>query len=459
MMREKETAQNEIQSDAAVRQIAQLRAQGCRLYYFVPDLASDEGLWRSVFRSYLRAYSAEDQAALILMLPEGDASAELGEMLELLAALGEDAPLVLAHTYSDAFFAAAVRLGDCFIAAQEALSAHCTAIAARAGAEISSGVDWMPYQREYDVSVCVATYHPDDEMLFATLTSIVQQQGCTFEILVGDDGSEHFDVKRVELWFLQHHFKDYIILCSPENQGTVQNGMNMLLRARGRYIKGISPGDFLYSSCVLADMMHFMEENGYQFAFGRSCNYRKEHNQYIIVDRMNPHYLRPYQEGGISAIKEAYLVCQDYAVGAAFLVERELMISYTRDIVGHVTYMEDGVYIMMVADDIPLGFWDHNLIWYECETGISGGPSQEWIERLGRDHCTVLMMIAQRHPELWELCTWHVGGRKPSDVPYMKIMEEYYAEMRRVRETTSYLQNVDSNELKKLVDCKIKLHI
>ena len=103
-MREQKAAHSGSQTEEAVRRIAELRAQGCRLYYFVPDFASDEGLWCSVFRSYLRAYSAEDQAALILMLPEGDASAELGEMLELLAALGEDAPLVLAHLYSDAFF-------------------------------------------------------------------------------------------------------------------------------------------------------------------------------------------------------------------------------------------------------------------------------------------------------------------------------------------------------------------
>ena len=116
-MREQEAAHSGSQTEEAVRRIAELRAQGCRLYYFVPDFASDEGLWCSVFRSYLRAYSAEDQAALILMLPEGDASAELGEMLELLAALGEDAPLVLAHLYSDAFFYAALRQEDCLIAA------------------------------------------------------------------------------------------------------------------------------------------------------------------------------------------------------------------------------------------------------------------------------------------------------------------------------------------------------
>ena len=450
-MREQEAAHSGSQREEAVRRIVELRSQGCRLYYFVPDFTSDEGLWRSVFRSYLRAYSAADQTALILMLPEGDAFAELGEMLELLAALGEDAPLVLAHLYSDAFFYAALRQEDCLIAAADELSSHCARIAAGMGASVVHAADWMTIQKTYDISVCVATYHPDDEMLFATLTSIVQQRGCSFEILVGDDGSEHFDAKRVELWFLQHRFKNYTIFHSAENQGTVRNYMNMYIHAGGHYIKNLSPGDFLYGDHVLADMMQFMKKNGYQFAFGRSCNYRKENNRYVIVDRMNPHYLRPYQEGTFSAVKEAYLVCQDYAVGAAFLVERELMISYTRDIVGHVTYMEDCVHIMMVADDIPLGFWDHNFIWYECETGISGGPSQEWIERLGRDHCTVLMMTAQRHPELRELCTWHVGGRKPSDLPYMKIMEAYYAEMGRARERVSYLQNVDSNELKKLV--------
>lgn len=454
-MREREAAHSGSQTEEAVRRIAELRAQGCRLYYFVPDFTSDEGLWRDVFHSYLRAYSAADQAALILMLPEADASAELGEMLELLAALGEDAPLVLAHTYSDDFFAAAVRQEDCLIVTADELSSHCAVIAAGMGVSVVYAADWMPYQKTCDVSICVATYYPDEEMLFATLTSIVQQQGCSFEILVGDDGSEHFDVKGVELWFLQHRFKDYTILHSAENRGTVLNCMNMYIHACGHYIKTLSPGDFFYSDHTLAEMMQFMKQNCYQFAFGRSCNYRKENGQYIIVDRMNPHHLRPYQEGTVSAIKEAYLVCQDYAVGAAFLVERELMISYTRDIVGHVIYMEDGVHIMMVADDISLGFWDHNFIWYECETGISGGPSQEWIERLGRDHCTVLMMIAQRHPELRELCTWHVGGRKPSDVPYMKIMEEYYAEMRRVRETTSYLQSVDPNELKKLVHADV----
>ena len=113
-MREQEAAHSGSQTEEAVHRIAELRSQGCCLYYFVPDFASDEGLWCSVFRSYLRAYSAADHTALLLWLPEGDASVELGERRDLLEALGEDAPLVLAHTYSDDFFVAAVRGGGLF---------------------------------------------------------------------------------------------------------------------------------------------------------------------------------------------------------------------------------------------------------------------------------------------------------------------------------------------------------
>ncbi len=450
-MREQEAAHSGSQTEEAVRRIAELRSQGCRLYYFVPDFTSDEGLWRSVFRLYLRAYSSEDQTALILMLPEGDASAELGEMLELLAALGEDAPLVLAHLYSDAFFYAALRQEDCLIAAADELSSHCARIAVGIGASVVNAAGWMPSQKTYDISICIATYYSDYEKLFLTLTSVLRQQGCTFEILIGDDGTENFDAKRIELWLLQHRFKDYIILCSPENQGTVQNGMNMFLRAHGRYVKGISPGDFLYSGCVLADMMHFMEENDYRIAFGRSCYYQRADGRYRIVDRMNPELLRPHKERDVPAVKQAYLVCQDYAVGASFMEERNLMTAYTGEMVGRVIYTEDTAHAIMIADDIPLGFWNHNFVWYECDSGISSGLSKEWMQRLAIDNRATLSIIAERHPELRALCAWHMGGRMDRESPYMKIVVDHFTEAERIAERESYLQNVDPNELKKIV--------
>lgn len=450
-MREQEAAHSGSQTEEAVRRIAELRSQGCCLYYFVPDFTSDEGLWRSVFRSYLRAYSAADQMALILMLPEGDAFAELGEMLELLATLGEDAPLVLAHLYSDAFFYAALRQEDCLIAAADELSSHCVRIAVGMGASVVNAVGWMPSQKTYDISICIATYYSDYEKLFLTLTSVLRQQDCSYEIIIGDDGTENFDAKCIELWLLQHRFKDYIILCSPENQGTVLNSLHIFTHARGRYIKGISAGDFLYSDHVLADMMQFMMENGYQIAFGRACYYQKQDGHYAILDRMNPELLRPHKLRDSAAVKQAYLVCQDYAVGASFMEERNLMTAYTWELAGRVIYTEDTAHALMIADDIPLGFWNHNFVWYECDSGISSGLSKEWMQRLAIDNRATLSIIAERHPELRALCAWHMGGRMDRESPYMKIVVDHFTEAERIAKTESYLQNVDVNELKKLV--------
>lgn len=433
-----------------IGQIAQYRAQGFRFYYFVPDFSSDEGLWRDVVRAYLRAYSADDPTALVLLTEEDGADAQIGEIGTLLAALGTDAPLVLACAYADTILSNALQQGDVLLTTKEEISTLCAALAGVVGAKVVYARDWQPNVKDYDISVCVATYRPDEQKLFTTLTSVIRQQGCSLEILVGDDGSENFDALRVEWWLLQQGFKDYQIQSSTENRGTVRNYMELFLRARGRYVKAISPGDYLYSDHVLADMMHFMEEHGYRTAFGRSCHYYEHDGKYMIVDRMNPFQLHPYKEQNAAAIKEAYLVCQDYIVGAAFMEERHLMTSYLRDMVGAVIYTEDGAHIAMIADDICPGFWDHNFVWYECDSGISSGGSTVWRGRITRDNHAILRGIAKKHREWQDTVAWHIGVRA-EDSPYSKIVQDYYGAVERFRAEHSYLVDVDLSELEKLV--------
>ena len=43
-----------------------------------------------------------------------------------------------------------------------------------------------------DISVCVLTYRPNYEKLFITLTSIIRQQSCSYEIIIADDGTPDF---------------------------------------------------------------------------------------------------------------------------------------------------------------------------------------------------------------------------------------------------------------------------
>ena len=81
----------------------------------------------------------------------------------------------------------------------------------------------ISYHPDIDVSVCVLTYHPNPIKLFATLESIVCQQGCSFEIIITDDGTPDFDRSVIESYFAQKDFHRYTIVANPYNQGTVKN--------------------------------------------------------------------------------------------------------------------------------------------------------------------------------------------------------------------------------------------
>ena len=444
---------------ATALQLCDLKKQGYRIYYFVPDFSSAEAIWRKVFRDYLRSYTAEDPAALCLELGRKAPPAALGELNELLSALGEKAPLVLTHESGRDFSVRALQQADVLITTKEDVSSRCADYAAAAGAEIVYGGDEQSrifhVWKEYDISIGILTYQPDYEKLLMTLTSVIRQQGCSYEIVIGDDGSKDFRERELELWLLQHGCRDYVIVRSPENKGTVHNVMNVLTAARGHYVKLISPGDYLYNDHVLADMLRFMEENSYKIAFGRACYYSKMGDKYHLINRMNPFQLRPYRERDFSAVKEAYLVYQDYVVGAAFMGERSLLAAYTRDILGQIIYTEDAVYPIMIADDIRLGFWDENFVWYEYNAGISGDLSQEWRERLLYDSKRTLAIIAERHSEILDIIFGSDGGKQHDDAAYRRKRAAYYAEAERMLAAGSYLQNVDPAELSKLVHAEV----
>ena len=383
--------------------LRQLKEEGYCIYYFVPDFTSPEDLWRNVFRQYLRAYCSDDKTVLFLSIIE-DGAGRLAELSELLAALGEKAPLVLTNELTEEDIFMPVRQADFFITTKEETSSLYVDDAVEAGTQIIFGGDQrntiFPVHRNYDVSIGVLTYRPDMEKLFTTLTSILHQNGCSFEILIGDDGTPNFPRQDIEKWFLHHGFTDYTILSYPENKGTVHNTMNILRAACGRYVKMISPGDFLYDNNVLSKMISFMKGNGYRVAFGRQCCYRVEKGEFHLVNTMNPICLKPYLDRDAAAIKEAYLIYSDFACGAAFLGERHLIHSYTEEILDRIVYGEDDVYAMMVADDIPMGFWDENFIWYEYGNGVSMGASEELRNRLAMDSVMCSALIEQRHPEI-----------------------------------------------------------
>ena len=434
------------------RQLQGLKNQGYCIYYFAPDFSSGEAIWRKVLRDFFCAYTAEDKKALFLELPAGEVPSELAEILELLSARGEHAPLVLANACDD-LRTGGLPQADYVITTKEDRASQCVDYTAGTDVRILYGGDdrsnVFHVQKTYDASVCVLTYQPDYEKLFATLTSVIEQYGCSYEIIIGDDGTLDFRQKEIELWLLSHGFTDYTVVRSTENRGTVHNVMNVLCAARGRYIKLISPGDYLYSSNVLADVIRFMDERACGIAFGRVCCYQPVSDNCKILNTMNPLDLRPYIDDDPLRIKEAYLIYGDFPCGAAFIGERRLMLAYTEDIIGKIVYGEDGIYAMMAADGIRLGFWNENFVWYEYGIGISMG-TKDWKSRVGRDNAICFALIEHKHPEIQmekeELCRRH-GVSDFNEIRQNYARNVIAAQM----EAGGYLQNVDLNKLKHLV--------
>ena len=444
---------------ATALQLCDLKKQGYRIYYFVPDFSSAEAIWRKVFRDYLRSYTAEDQTALFIEIPETAASAETDELLSLLSALGTNAPLVLSHTCPEGFDAEALQQAECFITTKEAISSQCADYAAEAGVRTAYGLDdacsLFGVSKEFDVSICVLTCRPDYEKLFITLTSAIQQRGCSYEIVIADDDTADFQQQEIELWLLRHGFIDYTVVRSLENRGTVHNAASALRAARGRCVKMISPGDYFYRYDVLTNMLRFMEERNYKIAFGRTCCYQSDHRGYKIVNTMNPLYLRPYRGSDMHAVKEAYLIYGDFACGAAFMGERRLVQSYIEEILGKIIYGEDGIYAMMLADDIELGFWDENFIWYEYGVGISMGASEEWKARIGKDSAVCFALIEHKHPEIRSEKEKRRLAHGEED--FNAVRQQYAREVvaAQMEEAGGYRQNVDPHELEKLVKKRV----
>ena len=104
------------------------------------------------------------------------------------------------------------------------------------------------------VTICVLTYNPDWIKFRSTLRSIICQRNVDFDIVVSDDGSEENYFDKAEEFLKENNFSDYRFIANKQNQGTVKNTISALQNVESKYVKLISPGDFLYNENVLSNL-------------------------------------------------------------------------------------------------------------------------------------------------------------------------------------------------------------
>jgi glycosyltransferase involved in cell wall biosynthesis len=238
------------------------------------------------------------------------------------------------------------------------------------------------------VTVCVLTYNPDWIKFRNTLKSIICQKGVDFDVVISDDGSKDNCFDKAEEYLQGNNFSAYCFIANKQNQGTVKNAISALQHTESKYVKLISPGDFLYDENVLAKFTDFAEKNPAAAYFGNAVYYSANENGEIKIYESlhNPKDLKPWIEQDEKKIRKNYILRQDYILGACFFCNQNILLDYVKKISNVVKYAEDVSLVWQVADKQNIMYINTPFIFYEYGFGISTSSSNKWSSILKIDN-------------------------------------------------------------------------
>lgn len=237
---------------------------------------------------------------------------------------------------------------------------------------------------KYKVSVIVVMYNPIPEKLWLTLDSLIHQERVDLEIVIADDGSNNNLVHDIHEYMLCNSFRNYKLVLHTMNQGTVMNCFDGVNKASGDYVKLISPGDFLVCNDVLFQWINHMVNSNHSWSFGEAVYYTNDGNYRTVSRKTHPQNIYPYLKNNEAKCRWNYLVHNDIALGAATIFNRDVALRYLQRIINKVKYAEDNIYRIMMFDGVLADYYPNNVIFYECDTGVSTSRNSKW-ERLLRD--------------------------------------------------------------------------
>ena len=237
-----------------------------------------------------------------------------------------------------------------------------------------------------DISVIVLTYNADLNDLKKTLRSIMLQKGVSYEIVIADDGSSDNLSDEISAFFKTSGFEDYVLAMSPENHGTVVNVISGVEKASGRYVKLISPGDYLYDEDSLKKLFDCAAKNDAPLVFGDILIFDSNAEEFTVIKKWAyPQIVKCYSEDGYDpeAVRLNNLVVADNVHGVSTLIEHVVLLKYLKMIEGKVIYCEDLSYRLMAYEGVKMIRCPYPVVMYGYGEGIS--TSGKWEERLRND--------------------------------------------------------------------------
>ena len=235
----------------------------------------------------------------------------------------------------------------------------------------------------YEVSVILASYNPDYHKLIKTVKSVIVQAGVKFELIICDDGSQENYFSNLVNLFDEYGFKDYRLVANEVNKGTVYNYNSGLNIAEGKYVKGISPGDYFYTSDILSKWVIFMDSKNAGISFGHAVYYKMESEVPVAIKRKKemPAVSSLYNSASSGVIgklqKIDWLVNRDRILGIQVFCRTDLSKKYIEYMLGRVKFAEDYMYRIMLIDNVSIYHFNEPVVYYEYGDGISSNPERK----------------------------------------------------------------------------------
>lgn len=161
-----------------------------------------------------------------------------------------------------------------------------------------------------------------------------------------------------------------------------------MLQASGKYVKLISPGDYIFNEYVLRRWVDIMNKDGMQICFGKAACYSYTRDGVPMIIRINPKPINRqiYSSEGFSnkVVIYNYLFLKDVPYGCCFMTEKELLISYLKKF-QTILYMLMIWYIKLCLVMEKIYYYNETVIWYEYGTGISTCNNKKWNDILKRE--------------------------------------------------------------------------
>ena len=238
---------------------------------------------------------------------------------------------------------------------------------------------------KYEFSVLILQYNPLYEAIERTVRSIIMQKNTKFEIVFADDGSKEDHFEQIRMLFQEYGFEDYVLVKNENNQGTVKNLISGLLHCKGKYVKCISPGDYLYSPDTLSMVYEKMESTSAGLLFGDMVFYSCTEDKVDVWNERRPYYPEIYIKYDEMRVRKHLLVYQDNISGASAFARRDILVKMMELIADSVVFQEDVAFSLLTFMDERIVYLEDYVVWYEYGGGISTNGENKWTKILQKD--------------------------------------------------------------------------